>query len=117
MSGKAVSALVFGLLSVLFGYLLFSSIDPGSVRFVSPSKAHLTSIDRFLPLAALTTVCVIIAVSNLLSLRSKVADSEPGDSPAPPSPAPDWVCPGCGETNPGTFGECWHCQRLRTIGS
>ncbi len=24
--------------------------------------------------------------------------------------AADWICPGCGETVPGSFGECWACQ-------
>jgi hypothetical protein len=26
---------------------------------------------------------------------------------------PPWICPACHEENPGNFGECWKCQRLR----
>jgi hypothetical protein len=26
---------------------------------------------------------------------------------------PTWICPACREENPGNFGECWKCQRLR----
>jgi hypothetical protein len=26
------------------------------------------------------------------------------------SNAPDWKCPKCGETVPGTFGSCWKCE-------
>lgn len=28
----------------------------------------------------------------------------------PAAPPPDWTCPGCGETNPGTFEVCWNCS-------
>lgn len=24
--------------------------------------------------------------------------------------APDWTCPHCGETVPGSLGECWNCR-------
>ena len=27
--------------------------------------------------------------------------------------AGDWVCPGCGETVEGSFGQCWKCQTMR----
>jgi hypothetical protein len=30
-----------------------------------------------------------------------------------PSDAPDWKCPACGETVPGTFDACWKCQAPR----
>lgn len=26
---------------------------------------------------------------------------------------PAWICPACREENPGNFGECWKCQRVR----
>jgi hypothetical protein len=26
---------------------------------------------------------------------------------------PAWICPVCREENPGNFGECWKCQRVR----
>jgi len=29
------------------------------------------------------------------------------------SNAPDWKCPQCGETVPGTFGSCWKCETPR----
>jgi len=28
---------------------------------------------------------------------------------APTSSAPPWCCSGCGESNEGSFGSCWHC--------
>ncbi|MEM0915033.1 MAG: hypothetical protein AAGK09_10540 [Planctomycetota bacterium] len=36
--------------------------------------------------------------------------------PAPPDddePGPDWVCPSCGEENPGNFQVCWKCMAAR----
>jgi hypothetical protein len=30
-----------------------------------------------------------------------------------PDPGPSWICAHCHEENPGNFGECWKCQRLR----
>ena len=26
---------------------------------------------------------------------------------------PEWVCNGCGESNPGNFEHCWHCAQDR----
>jgi hypothetical protein len=26
---------------------------------------------------------------------------------------PSWICTHCHEQNPGNFGECWKCQRIR----
>lgn len=26
-----------------------------------------------------------------------------------------WICPACHEENPGNFGECWKCQRIREV--
>ncbi|CAN5708719.1 hypothetical protein BH09VER1_BH09VER1_43980 [soil metagenome] len=33
--------------------------------------------------------------------------------PAADENAPDWECPSCQQTVPGTFGVCWNCQRER----
>jgi putative signal transducing protein len=33
---------------------------------------------------------------------------------APPSQAPDWPCPKCGEEVPGNFDSCWKCGAPRT---
>jgi uncharacterized membrane protein YhaH (DUF805 family) len=39
------------------------------------------------------------------------------DARWPPSaekaPGPPWICANCHEENPGNFGECWKCQRVR----
>jgi hypothetical protein len=37
-----------------------------------------------------------------------------GEEPRRPPPGGDWVCSGCGESNPGTFEVCWHCSRDRS---
>lgn len=36
----------------------------------------------------------------------------------PVQPGPDWLCPDCGESNEGQFGECWRCgaQRPSEVG-
>jgi len=35
-----------------------------------------------------------------------------GELPAEPGPPPpDWTCPACGESNPGTFELCWNCSQ------
>lgn len=31
--------------------------------------------------------------------------------PEPGPPPPDWTCPACDETNPGTFEICWNCSQ------
>ena len=36
------------------------------------------------------------------------------DSEAKDDDRPEWVCPKCGETNPGNFNECWKCLAMRT---
>jgi hypothetical protein len=28
-------------------------------------------------------------------------------------PGPPWICAHCHEENPGNFGECWKCQKIR----
>lgn len=28
-------------------------------------------------------------------------------------PGPPWICAHCREENPGNFGECWTCQKIR----
>ncbi len=33
--------------------------------------------------------------------------------PEPPSNAPDWTCPKCGENVPGSFDVCWKCGAER----
>lgn len=30
--------------------------------------------------------------------------------PMPAPPPPDWTCPSCAESNPGTFDFCWNCS-------
>lgn len=37
-----------------------------------------------------------------------------GQKPPPPPQLPDWVCPGCGESNPSAFEICWQCSRERS---
>lgn len=32
-----------------------------------------------------------------------------------PSTAPDWTCAKCGESVPGNFDACWHCETPRTV--
>lgn len=32
-----------------------------------------------------------------------------GEKPAPKETSPDWICPHCGEENPGGFEICWQC--------
>ncbi len=42
--------------------------------------------------------------------------------PMPPAPestrdVDEWICPGCGESNPGHFDLCWNCQFVRILGA
>jgi hypothetical protein len=30
-----------------------------------------------------------------------------------PDVGPSWICAHCHEENPGNFGECWKCQKIR----
>ena len=32
----------------------------------------------------------------------------------PTAPTPDWTCPHCHETVPGTMSECWACQQVKS---
>jgi hypothetical protein len=34
--------------------------------------------------------------------------------PVEKPPGPAWLCAHCHEENPGNFGECWKCQRMRS---
>jgi hypothetical protein len=34
-----------------------------------------------------------------------------------PDLGPSWICTHCHEENPGNFGECWKCQRIRAHSS
>jgi hypothetical protein len=34
--------------------------------------------------------------------------------PVEKNPGPAWTCEHCQEENPGTFEECWKCQRMRS---
>lgn len=36
---------------------------------------------------------------------------------APPADSPDWTCPSCNETSPGTFDVCWSCGAARPASS
>ena len=115
---RAVSAAFFSALAVLFAYLLIRNFDPDTVQFVRHGRHSVTSFDRLLPLALLTTICIVIAVKSLVAILSDRPAAEadhvgPNDSPAPSDSPPTWVCPWCGEDNPGSFGECWKCQRVR----
>jgi hypothetical protein len=67
---KAVSAAFFSALAVLFVYLLFKTFDPDTVRFFGHGRYSVTSFDRLLPLALLTTICIVVAVKSLAAVLS-----------------------------------------------
>jgi hypothetical protein len=130
MKPEAVRAFLFGVLAVLCGYLLFANFEPDTVHFLARLRGNrnyhlITSFDRLLPLAALTVLCGFFAIRSLIGALRKGADvvAQPASSNEPRSaerafepasdPRPSWTCPDCGEDNPGTFNECWKCQRLR----
>lgn len=124
MRGKAISAGLFGALAVLFGYLLFRSFDPGRVHFLPDhlpftwrDRLYETSFDRLVPLALLTTICIVVAVRSLVGMRSVQTESvSPSESPVLKESVLTWVCSGCGEVNPDNFEECWKCQKPRVSG-
>ncbi|MFQ5502276.1 MAG: hypothetical protein ACE5EQ_08235 [Phycisphaerae bacterium] len=36
--------------------------------------------------------------------------------PPPADPPPEWTCPACNESNPGTFELCWNCSENHPTG-
>ena len=127
MNPQAARAFFFGLLALLFGYLVWANFDPDTVHFVSRGlgrrRLGVTSFDRLLPFAALAVLCGVVAIRSLIAVLqgdSEVVDSTNPNERAPdgasdtaPDPGPSWTCLGCGEDNPGNFEECWKCQRIR----
>lgn len=53
--------------------------------------------------------CLLAALVAFATWRSRRNSPESGAGALPV-----WICPACHEENPGNFGECWKCQRLRT---
>lgn len=48
-----------------------------------------------------------LEVIHLLRQHERNGELPPEPGPAPP----DWTCPACDETNPGTFEVCWNCSQ------
>jgi hypothetical protein len=45
-----------------------------------------------------------------LEAATEIIQSHMGTAPAN---APDWLCPGCKESNPAAFDICWNCQAVK----
>ena len=72
-------------------------------------------------------LCLMTVLFNAVFLTATLAWFFPGagawlrqkrDGIWPPAqdsdPGPSWICAHCLEENPGNFGECWKCQKMRS---
>jgi len=87
------------LLGYLCGLLKAEGVDAGIRNEFSASA--------FGELPAQEAMPEVWVDGNKLELAKQIVEEalKPGSA----SDLPDWVCPGCGETVEGQFGQCWHC--------
>lgn len=49
-------------------------------------------------------------------LRRRLLGQPMPEAPQATRDVDEWVCPACGEINPGHFELCWNCQFIRVLG-
>ena len=117
MTKWVFAAIVFGLLATAFVVGSWSSLDTmdrvGVQLLASPSGRHgFTTSDRAGAMGFAAFICGLGCFGSIMAaIRSrsdvrKVGDAIDGSA---------WKCAGCGEDNPGSFQECWKCQRGRPV--
>jgi len=95
------------MLVVIFAYVAPGLYAGATIGFPNPGKlgpylsVHSTPNAVF---ALLLAALIALAIWRSGRRRSELGAEE----------LPVWICPACHEENPGNFGECWKCQRIRT---
>jgi hypothetical protein len=98
----AAAAAILLWILVKFGPALFG----GTIAFVdSPRLGHYVTVrsPASAVFACLLAGLVIFAIYKRRRNTEKFGDKERSL----------WICPKCHEENPGNFGECWKCMRMR----
>jgi hypothetical protein len=116
MTRWAIAALVFGLLSASFVVGCVSSLNSvdrvGAQFLASPSVRYgFTTVDRAGAMGFAAFISGLGCIGSIMAVRRARSDLRRVRDPVVDPSA--WKCAGCGEENPGNFGECWKCQRVR----
>jgi hypothetical protein len=113
MTRWVIAALVFGLLSAtsVVGCLSsLNSVDRVGAQFrASPSVRYgFTTADRAGAMGFAAFISGLDCLGSIMAARRARSNLRRVSDPVVDPSA--WKCPGCGEENPRTFGECWKCQ-------
>jgi hypothetical protein len=117
------AALVFGILAASFGIASFTawhSVQDAGAQFLASQSGRkgFTTFDQTYLMAGAALVSGIVCLGSIVAIFSTRGDEQArsGSVGADEFGGDGWICPGCHESNPGNFDECWNCQRKRSRG-
>lgn len=112
---------LFGVATVMFGLAFIagwrSYQSVGAQSLGGAGRQGFTTFDHTAGLGVLALLCGVGFLVCLIALfnsgRSERSPSGPSVGAADSDSEDSWTCAGCGEKNPETFEDCWHCHKHR----